>query len=371
MSRKASSIAKGIAILMMLMHHLFFSKDRILSHTDGQIVDFFPFDIGSVVVVSRSLKVCVAVFVIVTAYGTYRQIAKLLDEGEFNAPGARARLSARYALEHAIKLLISFQIVYLIAIAVGCFFPEHDIFAIYGGEGPLKAGFYMLADFFGVAALLNTPTFNSTWWYMSYALLLIFAMPAFVYLARKIGSLPVFMLSFMLPLMMGFSMTSTFWHYAPAVALGMMCAQYDIFEGMDRRLLGGSKPRHVIGLLICIALLVAVLFLRNKLQFYWVFETIGAFLVLRIAQHLEPFDVVFNFLGKYSMNMFFMHTFIYSYFFGSFIYSFGWFGLILIVLVAISLGCSVLVEYLKKWLRVPKLLQWINGKIRSTSAFAV
>ena len=74
MSRKASSIAKGIAILMMLMHHLFYSQKRILSHGDGQIVDFFPFGADGVVDFSRSLKICVAIFVIVTAYGTYRQL---------------------------------------------------------------------------------------------------------------------------------------------------------------------------------------------------------------------------------------------------------------------------------------------------------
>ena len=48
------------------------------------------------------------------------------------------------------------------------------------------------------------------------------------------------------------------------------------------------------------------------------------------------------------MNIILLHTFIYSYYFGRFIYSFGHFLLIFAVLLAVSLLCSVALELLKR-----------------------
>lgn len=369
MSRKASGIAKGIAILMMLFHHVFYSENEILTCGRGQEVSFDPFSMGFVIDIAQLMKICVAVFVFITAYGTFRQISARLDAHKQNTSGWEARLSAGYALEHVVKLLINFQFVFLIFALMGFAFPEHSVFAVYGGEGPLNAAFYMLCDFFGLAKMLGTPTLNATWWYMSYALLLIFIMPAFAYLARRIGSLPMIALSFMLPLMASLDMSATFWRYAPTVMLGMMFAQYDTFEALDRRFEDHACSKRILGALVCVFVLIALLYLRKRLGFVWLFDALCAATVCRLAMHFEAFDVVLVFLGKHSMNMFFLHTFIYAYYFGAQIYSLHWFLFIYLVLVLVSLGCSMLIELLKKILRVNALRDWAVGKIRTMPIF--
>ena len=48
---------KGIAILIMMFHHCYRSKDRF----EKYIVDFWPFDMDLVVNVSDYLKICVSI----------------------------------------------------------------------------------------------------------------------------------------------------------------------------------------------------------------------------------------------------------------------------------------------------------------------
>lgn len=371
-SKRASSIAKGFAILMMLFHHLFYKQENILARAHGNNIAFDPFTMAQTADIAKAMKICVAIFVFITAYGTFRQIWAKLEAGEAAGRGGMSRLSAEYALEHAVKLLICFQFVYIVFVLVGFAFPKHDVFAVYGGDGLIKAGFYILVDFFGLARMFGTPTFNATWWYMSYALLLIFIMPAFVYLERKIGSLPVLMLSFMLPLMAGFDMESVFWRYMPTLAMGMTCAQYNLFEKIERRYQAPSLGlKRLGGGILCLALIAAFLFLRAKLGYVWLFETLGSVVLCRFAMHVESFDCVFRFLGKHSMNMFFMHTFFHAYFFSGFFYSLPWFGLIFLSLVLVSLCASIAIEALKKLLRVDRLIVWAVGRIRKMPVFAM
>ena len=53
------------------------------------------------------------------------------------------------------------------------------------------------------------------------------------------------------------------------------------------------------------------------------------------------------FVGKHSMNMYLIHTFIFGYFFHDFIYSFKYPILIFIVLLIVSLLLSIAIEFLK------------------------
>lgn len=55
-----------------------------------------------------------------------------------------------------------------------------------------------------------------------------------------------------------------------------------------------------------------------------------------------------GFVGKYSMNMFLAHTFVFAYYFKKFTYSFGNAWLILLMLVVETLAFSVLVEFIKR-----------------------
>ena len=72
------------------------------------------------------------------------------------------------------------------------------------------------------------------------------------------------------------------------------------------------------------------------------------------------------FLGKHSMNIFLLHTFIRQYLFREFIYSFKHFALVTLVLLLTSLAVSVVIELLKKVTRFNKLVGFVDGKIQAS-----
>ena len=56
---------KGIAIMMMLFHHMFLAPDRYKGFT----LDFSPFAESSVNTFANFFKICVGVYVFLSAYG--------------------------------------------------------------------------------------------------------------------------------------------------------------------------------------------------------------------------------------------------------------------------------------------------------------
>ena len=69
-SKSDTSIAKLIAITLMLLHHLFGFTDRILPENMYQSLYMFrgqPIE----AVICASFKVCVAFFLFLSGYGTY------------------------------------------------------------------------------------------------------------------------------------------------------------------------------------------------------------------------------------------------------------------------------------------------------------
>lgn len=64
-SKKDTNIIKGIAILFLMFHHCFLSGDR---YRNLQVV-FSPFSESIVNYIAAFLKICVPIFVFLTAYG--------------------------------------------------------------------------------------------------------------------------------------------------------------------------------------------------------------------------------------------------------------------------------------------------------------
>ena len=76
------------------------------------------------------------------------------------------------------------------------------------------------------------------------------------------------------------------------------------------------------------------------------------------------------FFGKHSLNIFLIHTFIRFNFFTDFIYSFRYFWLITLVLFGISLGISIVLEWIKKGIRFDIFTHWLctkNGESRKSN----
>ena len=367
MSKKASNIAKSIAIMMMLMHHLFSTRSRIAANGHGQAVSFDPFATGHVLVFSQCLKACVAVFVFITAYGIYKSISAKLDRASDDAVATgTAEIAARYSCGHVVKLLMNFWAVYIPFALLGFAVSDHTALSVYGGEGVFNGILYFLIDFLGLADMFQTPTLNDTWWYMSLAILLIFLLPVCTLIARKVSSVVFLGIVLVLPPLAGFDTISSVWTYLPTAACGIVFAQYDLFPKLDFK---AKRPwQHALVFVACAILLLVALRARRNVDLVFALNVVGACLVCQIARELERvpgLSSVLNFIGRHSMNIFFLHTFIYSYYFGEFIFSFGHFLLIFAVLLAVSLACSVVLEKLKELTRYNKLRDNAVSRVES------
>lgn len=63
---------KGIAIVIMLFHHMYLSQDRF----EGLNVVFTPFSADRIMYLCRTFKICVPIYAFISGYGLYLSYRK-------------------------------------------------------------------------------------------------------------------------------------------------------------------------------------------------------------------------------------------------------------------------------------------------------
>lgn len=345
MTPNESNICKGIAIIMMFVHHLFYDRDRYA----GFNVVFWGGE-ELTLIIAQLCKVCVAVFVFLSAYGMTKT---------FN----RNNIS-QFCIRRYIKLLFLFWFAYFVSALSTFVFDGRNLAEAYGNDGALLMN-YLITDMMGVAQMFGFPTLNPTWWYMSFAILLIFLYPAFYYAYEKMGKMMLILAVFfpsLIQLNQDLSMRGTLSWYFLGIVLGIVSAKENWFEKIKT-----SKNVKIISIL-CI-FVVPVLFYVKYLRLCRTFIidnvlafAICLFVTLIIGKIIVLRDVL-GFLGVHSANMFLLHTFVFKYYFHDFIYSDGWAFGILLRLTIVMLVISVVLEFSKKLIRYKNLEKLVLNKI--------
>ncbi len=340
-SKRDTDICKGVAILMMYVHHLFLTAD-----TKGidQVVFWFLSE-SQLVFFANACKLCVAVFAFLTAYGTTLSYEQKCGKEELADWFA-------YSKRRYFSLMAGFWLVYADSQLIS-FFTERTRISRYG-EAPLMRWFYTILDALGLADAFGTPTYNATWWYMSLAVLLIFCMPPVIALVKRLGwsAVPI---AILVPRLCGWDMSTTLLRYLLVIVVGVLAAQYHLFE----RLLAwfqGLRWKVIFWCFfpVCVAAVGFLMWFIRKEGYASALETPAVFLLCFVGyaylSAVPMVKTVLAFLGKHSMNMFLTHTLIYMYWCNQFSYSFGYPELILLVLVADTLVISLLLEGERKLL---------------------
>ena len=170
-SKEHTNIAKGFAIILMLMYHLFENEESVIEMG----VNYAPLSQEVFTMISKFGNVCVSVFVFLTAYGI---AASILKQKDITIKEAYGQAFKRFG-----KLMLNFLILYVSVILV--MFPHFNLKGLYG-EG-WQGGVRMLTDALGLQMFYGEVTLNETWWYMEIAYILIFLVPALTWLVKKIG----------------------------------------------------------------------------------------------------------------------------------------------------------------------------------------
>lgn len=332
--KKDTMLVKGMAVLLLLFYHLFESQELLVSME----VDHSPFSQEAFLMLSGFGNICVAIFVFLSAYGITKGLMKKEADGMTSLADALKDGGRR-----CLKLIGNFAVMYLSVNLL--WFSHFDYVKLYG-EG-WQGGLLALMDMLGLAQLLGTPTLNMTWWYMELAILIIFLVPLVYPLVKK-GGRYLIVPALLFPAV--FELNGDVKRYFLVILFGMLAA----WEGWLEKLLS-DRISFGIKLVAGILLLgLSVLVRQNYLvhtYFLWMLDApIAVFLCWFIKQFLgriPGISPLLGFLGKHSMNIFFVHTFFYMSLFRPFIYSFRSAGVIFGVLVLVSLAYSVVLELVK------------------------
>lgn len=307
---------KGIAIIAMLVHHLFYQHPEF-----GPIT----YQLGKIG------KVCVAMFLFLSGYGLSLQYKKVIT----NRNSHWIKTTIRFLYKRFIKFYMNYWVIFLIAVPIGIFIYGRSLEIPYGIEKTLPI--MLIRDFMGLNGLAS---YNITWWFNRLILTLYLFFPLLYFLTRnKYLGLLILAVSYRYP------------NYFPFI-LGIATASH--IEDINK-VLRWATPHlllicTVIALiLLCIARQHSPIPYTNGVFLDGIISALISLIIVCISK-FGYFDLrLLKILGTHSMNMYMIHSFIYYYFYSQFIYSFKYPILIFSALLIISLSLSLAIESVKRY----------------------
>lgn len=356
--KQDSMVVKGTAILMMLFYHLYY--DPMMYSDKG--LSFAPFTSDNVQFFSLFLNICVNIFLFLSVYGFYVSLRKMEEKNCLNTVNMGLFVLKRY-----VFLFLGFCPVYVASL---CLFRKYlDLDRIYGVG--LKRIYFIFLEATGLMQFSGYESINMSWWYLKVLISVIVLMPFLYAGIRKWKALLFF------PLMLIPYYLEADFNYSrliSTVLLALICGEYNVFERLDSFVnKENSKIRHVLSTLALLILTVVFVkifrYLNGLVPVLWRYAAEGfctLFFVLLMKMtfcRLKYVKSFFAFLGKHSMNMYFVHLFFMYYctFTKDLIFGTGHFLTVYLVVTAVCLLFSIALELLKKLFRYPDLIQYVSS----------
>ena len=354
---------KGIAIIILLFHHCFLNAQRWatvpyekLATTKGwgyYPISFAPFSSHTIQYLASFSKICVAMFVFMTGYGMWVS---------YESQKKKTTMS-NYIKNRMVTLMTGFLIIFVVTEILAI--PTGRFIEVYGHD--FRSVVYMIIDALGLAKLLGTPLFCLTWWYMSLAIVLIMIFP-FVHSIMEKYQWVVVVASIIVPRACGFGQSTDLFRYLLAYTLGMYFAQHDLLARIKEKFMEQNVAGKLLSLIVSLIGLAVIIKCRQNAWIGWKYldfwDGFAAMymIVISYIYILNGKWIVkgLGFLGKHSMNIFLIHSFYRDVFFHEFTYSFYYAWLDYIVLMAISLVTSIVLEWFKKLIRYEKFIEWVK-----------
>ncbi len=359
-STKDTQKCKGFAILIMLFHHMYADTGRFSDLS----LNFAPFPQWAVVDVANFMKICVGIYVFLSAYGLALSYRKW-DRGD-----------GKFVAYRYLKMMLPFFGVYVLMVLISLVIGQDwNIFRAYGLEkdpglgGTLSMIAAMGLDFFGLAHLFGTPTFNATWWYMSLATVIIVLMPLLCRWCEKLGWGYAVALAAVLPFALGLP-TVSLTRYLLCMVLGVAAAQNNLparLKTACSRQKNGKKLLIFAGMTaLCI---LAVILRQGKykgtLVELWdsVIPVLYILYLYLFVNDLPGISHIFSFFGKYSTTIFLTHTFIRFYWLRPLVYWGENIWLNYLSLVVLSTAAAMVIDTFFDWIRYHRFSEKLLKKL--------
>lgn len=319
---KTDTVAiKGIAILLMLWHHLFLNTMAYGSFTQSLAVVF---------------KVCVALFLFVSGYGLTKQYSQLEKPYVKN--------TVRLLLRRYVNLFLPYWFCFVLVIVVGnvCGYSFSEAYP--ANRNTLKCVLLDLAGQMGYNSYLNP------WWFNKMIIQLYLIFPIlFLIIRNKYLSWVGLALIIVIQLSAKSISYNVFFIVEGgliAFYLGMLCARCRLVPEANNR-----KKRLLMlfaGLFACIGLsALHLMMVKDTYVAVW-FRALMALCIIVVYKSLDSQLVpVLEFVGKYATTMYLTHMLFIKLIPGM-IYGVKYSVLIFMVFVAVCLVAAVLIDALEK-----------------------
>ena len=360
LSKTDSLCLKGIAIIILIFNHSF--RASLGSMLEKYDIIYSPFSENFITNICEYFKICVPIFAFITGYGLYLSAKDKCKD----LKSCEKWVTSRY-----IKTFSGFWFIYILSFVITQIYDKYPQ-SIYCKDGMIRGFAYAVIDFLGLASLLTTPTMLGTWWYMSAALVFIILIPIALKWSEKLGYITLIVSLIALPRLLdtGYPGGMTAYPFILAVIMGMIFAQYDLFAKINSIKITKNKVvSELIQFAIYIVLIISSIYVWLRLprekawEYHYAFSPLIIICFCRkYITRIPVIKDILSFLGKHSMNIFLIHTFLRYTFFDEFIYSFKHFWLIALVLLAVSLAVSIVIEFIKKLIKFDKFILFISNK---------
>ncbi len=320
---KHTHIAKGVAILLMVWHHLFRYPERIATQ---HYIPIIPEDIFKLeFLVGMFGKICVSVFLLLMGYGMYQSLSKK-NTGRI-----------KYVKEKLIQFMVQYWICFLVFVPIGLiFFTQNERYV-----WDVKTFVMSLVGF--------DITYNGEWWFVSLYIKLLLLFPLYDWLVRKniFVSLILILIGVALAEQEHIPIigNAAFWQ-APFM-MGMIAARLDLVN----RYLKWLKEKHLDSWWMHFIVLLAIAVIRVKAYtFYFDPFFTPLFIVhsVRLVNFLKM-DKPFIFIGQLSLYIWLVHSFFCYYYWQDLVFWPRYSLLIFAWLMILSTGTAILLNGIYRW----------------------
>lgn len=345
-SKRQTQIMKGIAIVLLLVHH---GLDPIPKENMGAF--------SGIVENSISLsKLCVAIFAILSGYGMYLSFQGKRKE--------RGRISIwRFTFSHILKLYAVFWLAALLSIGT--------VALVKGNFGEIYKGYplyYVLLDIMGLSYLTGSPKFVNSWWYVTAALIYYLLFPLAYQIVRRLKQrnyILVVLLAAVTFLYHGMNSISV---YGCCFVYGMILAERNL---LNRFLNSFHRNRNQIWLKEagCLLAFILLCVFRQKVlggtrtEYYldWLITIVLMLLVGEVSEapHKKKLKGpgLLEVIGRYSFEIYLIHAMFIKYF-GEYVYLSEHCLAVWLRLFIASFAAAVLVKWLERVLGFPRIVAW-------------
>lgn len=337
---------KGIAIILMIFHHLFWDYPNIGIEFGGMAVSQRIGIIG---------KVCVSIFVILSGVGLYYTSSK--------------ERYIKFYSQKITKLYANYLFIVITSFIISLVLFKDAFFNILGGrvEGIIKiiltiSGFHYLIGYQGI---------NAAWWFVTLIIILYLLFPILNNLLSKYNNkllIFLFFMSFISIIPLGKIKILEIVSWLFPFVLGMYIAKSNILFRMKQYI---NLKFKLIKNLVLISIFLFLLFVRSSISPQGIIaikiDYFIAFLIIYFVYcYYNYFSITKNFiiyLGKRSMEIFYVHMFISNYYLKDLIYGFKNPIFMVIIVLIISLLWAEILVLLRNIIKFDDIIKKISNKI--------